>query len=121
MALWHFHNIFPILLQGKYTTSNTDKNAVQEGTNEGLFDLLIRLKEPYNKLADLLKVHCVTMPCLHFFDPIKLYCLEKMCCTNNNNLRTQEPRAMIFASHVCFSVLFDCGKFEMCTSFPVLG
>ncbi len=48
MALWHFHNIFPLLLQGKYTTSNTDKNAVQEGTNEGLFDLLIRLKEPIN-------------------------------------------------------------------------
>ncbi len=34
-----------------------------------------------------------------------------------NNLHTQEPRAVIFAPHMCFSVLFDRGKFEMCASF----
>ncbi len=34
-----------------------------------------------------------------------------------NNLWTQEPRAVIFAPHMCFSVLFDRGKFEMRAAF----
>ncbi len=34
-----------------------------------------------------------------------------------NNLCTQEPRPVIFAPHLCFNILFDCGKFEMCASF----
>ncbi len=33
-----------------------------------------------------------------------------------NNMRTQN-RAVIFAPHMCISVLFDLGKFEMCASF----
>ncbi len=34
-----------------------------------------------------------------------------------NNLRKQEPLAVIFAPHMCISVLFGRGKFEMCVPF----